>query len=154
MGITDKVKSLFRSRDKPQNHTGDNLFSFLYNWGMTWTGKRITGYNAMQTTGVYACVRIIAETVASLPWHIYRYTADGKVRDYKHPLYFLLHDEPNPEMTSFSFRETIMTHLLLWGNAYSQIIRNGRGEVIGLYPLMPNKMYVDRNPADKKVYHR
>ena len=57
MGITDKVKSLFRSRDKPQNHTGDNLFSFLYNWGMTWTGKRITGYNAMQTTGVYACVR-------------------------------------------------------------------------------------------------
>lgn len=72
---------------------------------MTWTGKRITGYNAMQTTGVYACVRIIAETVASLPWHIYRYTTDGKVRDYKHPLYFLLHDEPNPEMTSFSFRE-------------------------------------------------
>ncbi len=154
MGITDKVKSLFRSRDKPQNHTGDNLFSFLYNWGMTWTGKRITGYNAMQTTGVYACVRIIAETVASLPWHIYRYTADGKVRDYKHPLYFLLHDEPNPEMTSFSFRETIMTHLLLWGNAYSQIIRNGRGEVIGLYPLMPNKMYVTRNPADKKIYYK
>lgn len=47
-----------------------------------------------------------------------------------HPLYFLLHDEPNPEMTSFVFRETLMTHLLLWGNAYSQIIRNARGEIL------------------------
>lgn len=60
-----------------------------------------------------------------------------------HPLYFLLHDEPNPEMTSFVFRETLMTHLLLWGNAYSQIIRNARGEIIALYPLMPDRMTVN-----------
>ena len=45
-------------------------------------------------------------------------------------------------MTSFVFRETLMTHLLLWGNAYAQIIRNGKGEVIGLYPLMPDRMGV------------
>ena len=56
----------------------------------------------------------------------------GKALD--HPLYLLLHDEPNPEMSSFVFRETLMTHLLLWGNAYAQIIRNGKGEVIALYP--------------------
>lgn len=62
-----------------------------------------------------------------------------------HPLYFLLHDEPNPEMTSFVFRETLMTHLLLWGNAYSQIIRNARGEIIALYPLMPDRMTVNRD---------
>ena len=48
-------------------------------------------------------------------------------------------------MTSFVFRETMMTHLLLWGNAYAQIIRNGKGEVLGLYPLMPDRMKVDRD---------
>ena len=70
-----------------------------------------------------------------------------------HPLYLLLHDEPNPEMSSFVFRETLMTHLLLWGNAYAQIIRNGKGEVIALYPLMPNKMSVDRD-ANGQLYYQ
>lgn len=69
-----------------------------------------------------------------------------------HPLYFLLHDEPNPEMTSFVFRETLMTHLLLWGNAYSQIIRNARGEIIALYPLMPDRMTVNRD-ENGQLYH-
>ena len=70
----------------------------------------------------------------------------------EHPLYFLLHDEPNPEMTSFVFRETLMTHLLLWGNAYAQIIRNGRGEVVALYPLMADRMYVDRDDKGQLYY--
>ena len=61
-----------------------------------------------------------------------------------HPLYYLLHDEPNPEMTSFVFRETLMSHLLIWGNAYAQIVRNGKGEVLSLYLLLPNKMSVER----------
>ena len=69
-----------------------------------------------------------------------------------HPLYFLLHDEPNPEMTSFVFCETLMTHLLLWGNAYSQIIRNTRGEIIALYPLMPDRMTVNRD-SDGQLYY-
>ena len=68
------------------------------------------------------------------------------------PLYFLLHDEPNPEMTSFVFRETLMTHLLLWGNAYAQIIRNGKGEVLALYPLMPDRMSVDRDERGRLYY--
>jgi len=55
-------------------------------------------------------------------------------------------------MTSFIFRETLMTHLLLWGNAYSQIIRNGKGEVVALYPLMPDRMKVDRDEHGKLYY--
>ena len=55
-------------------------------------------------------------------------------------------------MTSFVFRETLMTHLLLWGNAYAQIIRNGKGEIIGLYPLMPNRMTVDRDSNGQIIY--
>lgn len=64
----------------------------------------------------------------------------------------MLHDEPNLEMTSFIFRETLMTHLLLWGNAYSQIIRNGKGEVVALYPLMPDRMKVDRDDNGRLYY--
>lgn len=107
----------------------------------------------MQMTAVYSCVRVLAEAVAGLPLHFYRYAEDGsKEKATGHPLYFLLHDEPNPEMTSFVFRETLMTHLLLWGNAYAQIIRNGKGEVIALYPLMPNRMRVDRDDKGRLYY--
>lgn len=104
-------------------------------------------------TAVYSCVRILAEAVAGLPLQFYRYTEDsGKEKAVNHPLYFLVHDEPNPEMTSFVFRETLMTHLLLWGNAYSQIIRNGKGEIMALYPLMPDRMTVDRDEHGRLYY--
>ena len=107
----------------------------------------------MQMTAVYSCVRILAEAIAGLPLHLYRYTdSGGKEKATDHPLYLLLHDEPNPEMSSFVFRETLMTHLLLWGNAYAQIIRNGKGEVMALYPLMPNKMSVERNENGQLYY--
>ena len=107
----------------------------------------------MQTTAVYACVRILAEAVAGLPLHLYRHKEDGgKEKALEHPLYYLLHTEPNPEMTSFAFRETLMSHLLLWGNAYAQIIRDGAGRVLFLYPLLPSKMTVDRTPAGQLFY--
>ena len=70
----------------------------------------------MQMTVVYSCVRILSKAVAGLPLHLYKYTdSGGKAMALEHPLYRLLHDEPNPEMSSFVFRETLMTHLLLWG---------------------------------------
>ena len=107
----------------------------------------------MQMTAVYSCVRILSEAIAGLPIHLYRYGEGGsKEKAINHPLYFLLHDEPNPEMTSFVFRETLMTHLLLWGNAYAQIIRDGRGQVLGLYPLLPSKMDVSRADNGELVY--
>ncbi|MTI95446.1 MAG: phage portal protein [Firmicutes bacterium] len=141
---------LFRTRDKPQNHVGSG-FSFLF--GSTTSGKTVNERTAMQTTAVYACVRILAEAIAGLPLHIYRYRLDGgKERISQHPLYYLLHNEPNPEMTSFVFRETLMSHLLLWGNAYAQVIRDGLGRVLGLYPLLPNKMDVHRSASGELVY--
>jgi HK97 family phage portal protein len=141
---------LFRSRDKPQNRVGSSL-SFLF--GSTTSGKTVNERTAMQATAVYACVRILAEAIAGLPLHVYRYRADGgKERVPQHPLYYLLHDEPNPEMTSFVFRETLMSHLLLWGNAYAQIIRNGRGQAVALYPLLPNKIEVSRAANGELAY--
>lgn len=142
---------LFKSRDKPQNRTAGSSYAFFL--GGSTSGKAVTERSAMQMTAVYSCVRILAEAIAGLPLHLYRYTPDGsKVKAVDHPLYLLLHDEPNPEMSSFVFRETLMTHLLLWGNAYAQIIRNGKGEVVALYPLMPNRMSVDRDAHGQLYY--
>ena len=148
MGI---FSGLFKSRDKPVNRTAGSNYAFFF--GGTTSGKAVTERSAMQMTAVYSCVRILAEAVAGLPLHLYRYKEDGgKEKALDHPLYLLLHDEPNPEMSSFVFRETLMTHLLLWGNAYAQIIRNGKGEVIALYPLMPNRMVVDRDIHGQLYY--
>jgi len=148
MGI---FSSIFKARDKPQNRTAGSGYSFYM--GNSTAGKTVTERSAMQMTAVYSCVRILAEAIAGLPLHVYQYNNDGgKDKALKHPLYHILHDEPNPEMSSFVFRETLMTHLLLWGNAYAQILRNGKGEVIGLYPLMPNKMTVDRDDKGHLFY--
>lgn len=148
MGI---FSGLFKSRDKPQNRTAGSGYAFFM--GGTTSGKTVTERSAMQMTAVYSCVRILSEAVAGLPLHLYKYTdSGGKAMALDHSLYRLLHDEPNPEMSSFVFRETLMTHLLLWGNAYAQIIRNGKNEIVALYPLMPNKMSVDRDENGRLYY--
>lgn len=150
MGLINK---LFKSRDYPKidNRTVGSSYSFYM--GGSSAGKNVNERSAMQMTAVYSCVRILAEAVAGLPLHLYRYKEDGgKERAIDNNLYHLLHDEPNKEMSSFIFRETLMTHLLLWGNAYAQIIRNGKGEVVALYPLMPNKMQVDRDENGELYY--
>ena len=148
------IKSLFgfgQARDKPVDKAADAGYSFLF--GRTTSGKPVNERTAMQTTAVYACVRILAEAIASLPVHVYEYQNDGgKKLVHDHPLYYLLHDEPNPEMTSFVFRETLMSHLLIWGNAYAQIIRDGAGRVLGLYPLLPDKMDVQRDDRGNIYY--
>lgn len=148
------IKSLFgigQARDKPSNKAADAGYSFLF--GRTTSGKPVNETTAMQTTAVYACVRILSEAIASLPVHVYEYKdGGGKEMVIDHPLYQVLHDEPNPEMTSFVFRETLMSHLLIWGNAYAQIIRDGAGRVLGLYPLLPNKMDVQRDDKGEIYY--
>lgn len=144
------LSKLFKSRDKPQNYYIGTDFRYLF--GPSTSGKLVNEFTAMQTTAVYACVRILAETLAALPLQMYCYTATGKERVYNHPLYHLLHDEPNPEMTSFIFRETLMSHLLIWGNAYAQIIRDRLGRVQGLYPLRPDKISVCRDSQGKIFY--
>ena len=146
------LSKLFKSRDKPKNSLlgGGHWFFF----GGSSSGKAVNERSAMQMTAVYACVRVLSESIAGLPLHLFRYNREGngKMRDFNHPLAGLLHDAPNPEMTSFVFRETLMTHLLLWGNAFAQIIRNGRGQVVALYPLMPDRMEVCRD-GNGEIYY-
>lgn len=140
---------MFKARDKPQNAVSS---APTFYFGSSGSGKSVTAQSAVQLTTVYACVRVIAETIASLPFSVYEQTEGGSVKAKDHPLQRLLHDEPNPEMTSFVWRETMLTHLLLWGNSYSQIIRTGRNGIVGLYPLLPDHMTVDRNSKGVLTY--
>ena len=144
------LSKLFNSRADPQNSFFNSTYSFFF--GSTTSGKTVNERTALQTTAVYACVRILSETLASLPLHLYKYTDSGKEKATDSPLYRLLHDEPNPEMTSFVLRETLMSHLLLWGNAYAQVIRDGRGQVLALYPLLPEKIEIDRLDSGELYY--
>ena len=152
-----------RPRDEPEMDGGASLPEVTdrvrdsgqtFFFGTASSGERVDEKSAMQISTVYACVRLLAETVAGLPLHLYRYTdkGNGKEKALEHPLYRLLYRQPNPEMTSFTFRETMMTHLLLWGNAYAQIIRDGKNTVLGLYPLLPENVEVDRDEQDNLFY--
>ena len=138
----------FHSRDKPQNAVSA---AETFYFGSSNAGKSVNPRNAVQVSTVYACVRVIAETVASLPLAVYEDTGTGSKKVPDHQLYRLLHDEPNPEMTSFVMREVMLSHLLLWGNSYTQIIRSGKNHIVGLYPLLPDRMEVDRDSKTGKL---
>lgn len=156
MGFFDWVGS--RSRDAPkvpkiEDNVRDSGQVFVF--GRADSGERVDEKSAMQIATVYACVRLLAETVAGLPLHLYRFTdteEKSKERAKNHPLYRLLYRQPNPEMTSFTFREVMMTHLLLWGNCYAQIIRDGKNSILSLYPLLPEHVEVDRDEKGRIYY--
>jgi len=114
--------------------------------GKAASGVTVNEKTALQSTAVFSCIRILSETIASLPLPVYRrLPGGGKERAADHYLYPLLHDQPNPEMTSFEFRETLMGHLALWGNAYAEIERDGAQQVRALWPLRPDRMTVNRD---------
>ena len=147
--MKNPFSGLFRARDKPQESVSA---APVFYFGTSGSGKSVTVQSAIQLSTVYACVRVISETIASLPLGIYETVNDGNEKATDHPLYRLLHDEPNSEMTSFVFREVMLAHLLLYGNSYSQIIRSGKNQVIGLYPLLPDHMDVDRDSKGNLTY--
>jgi HK97 family phage portal protein len=106
----------------------------------SYAGTRVDEESVMRYGAVYACVRIIAESIASLPLVLIRQNGRNKERATNHPLYTVLHDMANPQQTAFEWRELMFQHVLTWGNGWSQIETNARGEVIALWPLSPNKV--------------
>jgi len=115
------------------------------------SGVTVTEENAMQNSAVYAAVRVISETVASLPLNVYREKDGVKEKAKNNYLYSLLHNKPNNLMTSFTWRETMMAHLLLWGNHYSQKEIDNSGKIVALWPLLPSKMRVKKH--NNKLYY-
>lgn len=150
--MRNPLKALFRGRDAPGVKDAVSVapdFAF----GAAASGQNVTEETAIQISTVYACVRVIAETIASLPLNIYESEGDGGSHIAQdHPLEYLLHDSPNEEMTSFTWREQMMTQILLRGNSYSQIVRSGMTNVLSIYPLLSANMTVDRAENRKLKY--
>lgn len=122
--------------------------------GTSPTGVNVTPDSALKYTAVYVCVRIISETLASLPLVVYeKMKPRGRQRATGHYLYPLLHDQPNELMTSMQWRETCQAHILTWGNAYNYLDFNGRGQVASISPLPPHRMEKIERTAAGLVYH-
>lgn len=149
-----------RSRDAPKRERRNKLSKEMQDfirgvdvdfYGNSNSGVQVDELRALQTSAVYACVKILAETVASLPLHLFKKGKGGKSEmAEQHPLFSCLYEMPNDEMTSFEFREMMMTSLLLWGNAYARKIRKN-GHVTELWYLKPQLMTVERDTQTGKI---
>lgn len=108
---------------------------------------------ALRVIGIYACVRILSESIATLPLHTYkRRPGGGKDRATDHHLYYRLHDEPNPEMSSVDFWQALVGHVCLWGNSYAEIQRDRGDRPLALWPLRPDRMTIVRDTDNRLAY--
>lgn len=127
---------------------------YMASAGMTTaSGATVTSDTATRVTGALACIRIIADTEASLPWFTFRRIERGKEKATDHYLYPILHDIANPEMSAFTFRRTITAHCASRGNGLSEIEFDGAGRVKALWPLNPDKVQMKRDARSKKLYY-
>jgi HK97 family phage portal protein len=116
-----------------------NHIGFPWLGGYSAAGVKISEEGSLHSTAVFAAVRVIAESIASLPLVVYRQSGRNKQRATDHPLFPVLHDLANEQMTAMEWRETVLGHVVLWGTAYSEIVYNGAGRVVGLWPLRPDR---------------
>jgi len=143
-----------RSRDKPERR--GRFSDFIKGadedgYCASGSGIAVDELRAMQASAVFACVKVLSETVASLPFFLYKNEKGKKVKSTEHPLYEVLHDLANEETTSMNFREAMMASLLLYGNGYARIIRDKNGHVCSLWFLKPQYMKVERDTATKRL---
>lgn len=119
------------------------------------SGVQVSEESSLRYVTVYSCVRVLSEAMGALPIFVYRERSDGsrdKARD--HPVYGLLHDRPNDEMTSLTWRETGMGHLTLSGNCYSIITLDRAGRVKDLYPVPWNRVDPFRDEESGKIKYQ
>ena len=121
-------------------------------WPVSLSASAVTPTTAQSVSAVYACVQAISETVASLPLILFKSSGDDRNRATGHPLYRVLHDQFNPELTALEGREYLQACVLLRGNAYARIEWDAAGQVIALWPINPDSMQVRRAPAGGLVY--
>lgn len=122
--------------------------------GSSKAGTTVTADTAMRLAAVYACVRVLSETLATVPLKVYRRLPNGgKSPDPSHPLYRVLHDRPNDWQNSFEWREMMMGHLVLRGNAYSEIVSGIDGPVSQLIPLHPDRVRVERKDGSTRLQY-
>lgn len=119
----------------------------------TLAGVTITPDTAVQISAVWACLRYLSQTVAVLPWHVMRPTAQGSEVYRNHPVDWLLWKKPNPEWSSFQFRETLTHWALRWGNGYAELELDQVGRPFALWPVHPDRVQVCRDEDTGELYY-
>lgn len=157
MGLALKAASVVFSDGRVlpgRGYSGDfrSFFSELV-YGPSDAGVRVTSETALNYTAYWACVRLISKSIASLPCILYERMERGKKRAVNHPLYRLLHDEPNPDMDAYTYIETLIYHLIANnGNAYSFIEWDpSRTEIRALWPMDPSRVTKGRDPETREI---
>lgn len=133
--------------------TDPRLYSY-FGGGETYAGEMVSIESSLRVDTVWACVRLIATTISTLPMQVYQKLPDGRGQPVRNvPLFSLLHDQPNADMTAATFWTAIVACLLLWGNAYAAIERRADRTVIALMPLLPNRLTITRESDGSLLYH-
>jgi HK97 family phage portal protein len=150
----DRFLNTLRSSWSGPLHSNSPELARLFAAPSASAGVAVNEHTALNCSAVWSAVSIIAGDVASLPLILYKREGEGKKRFTGHPLYRILHDEPNPEMSAIVFRETLQAHLLTWGNAYAEIERSQDGRVKYLWPLTPDRVAPFRDERTLRLKYR
>ena len=130
--------------------TSGSVQSYVQSY--SYTGESITPARALEAPSVYACVRLIASSIARLDWEVLRETSDGKVAESQHPLHTLLNYEVNEDVGALQWKEKMISDCLLTGNAYAYIHRDAAGRPLALEPLRPDYVAVYRDGQNQPYY--
>ncbi|OAT79312.1 phage portal protein [Desulfotomaculum copahuensis] len=145
-------KRLFTPKEEKRSTLRDADGWLTLYGGSTTAGVTVTAESALSHPAVMGAVRLIAELTASLPLVAYERTTDGRRRAENHPVHRLLHEQPNPQQTPFTWKEEIGLHLLLYGNAYILVQWDDAGRPAALWPLHPARVQVDIQPSGAILY--
>lgn len=153
MAIWQRFRKFFEKRATLKDTYGWFVEHLLGGGGTTASGESVGPNTALTLSSYFAGVRAIAEDIGKIPLILYRRTDKrSKDRAISHPLYRLLHDQPNPDMSAMDFRACMTAHAINWGNAYAKIERNDMGQVLSLYPLEPSRISIKRTTDGELVY--
>ncbi len=154
MNLLTRIKGWMDTKSSnPDWGTLERYLGWAFGGGVSASGVIVNPQNAMQSAAVYACIKVLAESVGMLPLKIYTKGANGsRAPAENHPLYELLHEQPNEYQTAVEFLEMMVLHLNLRGNAYAYINRTRSGRVVELIPLHPDYVTVLMDNTNTVVY--
>lgn len=146
MSVFGRIMGWFRALSLTDAKAWNRSLWNLYG-SQSLSGEVVTEETALYSSSIYNAVSLISGTIGSLPCHLMQRKGEKKRLADDRKLYRVMHDEWNPYMTAMAGRETMMAHILLWGNGFAEIVRNGYGEAIELWPIPPDKVRIDAGPA-------
>ena len=152
MSFWNKLTGLMQKSSNPDWGTLERYMAWAFGGGASSSGVVVNPQTAMQSAAVYSCVKVLAESIGMLPINLYKASGKSLVLADDHPLYYLLHDQPNDYQTIVEFLEMLVISLCLRGNAYAWINRTRSGRVVELIPLHPDMVRAEMTNASSVNY--